>query len=186
MNFPAGLPVLVTPRLRLRPYGPADAGDVQRLAGAKAVADTTLLIPHPYPDGAAEAWISTHPAKWAAHEELVLAITLPATGELVGSIGLVLTATKAQAELGYWIGVPYWNRGFATEAVQEVLDFGFGTLELTRIQAHHLAHNPASGRVMAKAGLRREGFGAQTLLKDGRLHDVVFHGMSRADWLAAD
>lgn len=179
INFPTTLPRLETACLRLRPYVRSDAPELQRLAGAKAVADTTLNIPHPYPDGAAEAWIGTHAAKWAAHEELVFAITLQATGELLGSIGLIFDLAHEKAELGYWIGVPHWNKGYASEAVRAVLDHGFRTVELNRIQAHHMAHNPASGRVMEKAGMQREGFSPQALKKDGRLVDLVFYGALR-------
>lgn len=183
MNFPATPPVLETTRLRLRPYELADAADLQRLAGDAAVAATTLLIPHPYPDGAAETWISTHPAQWAARENLVLAITLAATGELLGSIGLIFDAAHEKAELGYWIGVPHWNRGYASEAARAIIDYGFRTLGLDRIQAHHMAHNPASGRVMEKAGMQREGLRPQGILKNGEFHDAVFYGILRSDWL---
>ncbi len=182
MNFSATLPLLETPRLHLRPYAPADAAAVQRLAGDAAVAATTLLIPHPYPDGAAEGWIGTHAARWAAQQELVLAITLRTSGELLGSIGLVIDAVHEKAELGYWIGVPYWGRGYATEAVRAVLGHGFGGLGLNRIQAHHMAHNPASGRVLEKAGLRREGTSLQALKKNGEFCDAIFYGVLRRDW----
>ena len=136
------------PDTALRPYAPTDARALQRLAGKKAVADTARSIPHPCPDGAAEAWIGTHGAKWAAHEELIFAITLKATGELLESIGLVIQAAHEQAELGYGVGVPHWNKGNTSEAVRTVLDCGFRPLELNRLQAHHLAQNPASGRIM--------------------------------------
>lgn len=182
MNCPATIPRIKTPRLRLRPYGPADAGALQRLAGDPAVAGTTLRIPHPYPDGAAESWIGTHAALWAAQAELVLAITAASSGELLGSIGLVFEAAQEKAELGYWIGVPYWNQGYATEAVRAVLDHGFRSLGLNRIEAHHLAHNPASGRVLTKAGMRREGLAPQAVMKDGVPRDVVFYGILRQDW----
>ena len=182
VDFPTELPVLETPRLRLRPFAPADAAAVRRLAGEAAIAGTTLLIPHPYPDGAAEAWIGTHAARWAAREEFVLAVTSRTSGELLGSIGLVFQTAHEKAEMGYWVGVPHWNKGYATEAVRAVIDYGFRTLGLNRIQAHHMAHNPASGRVMEKAGLRREGLSPQALKKDGVLRDVVFYGVLRRDW----
>lgn len=156
---------------------------VQRLAGEKAVADMTLLIPHPYPDGAAETWIATHAPRWAAQEELVFAITTRSSGELVGAVGLIITLAQAKGELGYWIGIPYWNRGYATEALQTLIDYGFRSLELSRIQAHHMAINPASGRVMEKAGLRREGYSPSAMIRNGEIRDAVFYGLDRADWL---
>src|SRR6476659_2794502 len=90
-------PDLVTARLRLRPFSPDDAAAVQALAGAREVADTTLTIPHPYPDGAAEEWIATHGAAWVARRHVSYAITDP-TGALVGAIGLSLAPAHARAE----------------------------------------------------------------------------------------
>ncbi|MBI3887408.1 MAG: GNAT family N-acetyltransferase [Opitutae bacterium] len=182
MPYPAQPPLIETPRLRLRPFLPADGPFVQRLAGVREVADTALHIPHPYPDGAAEAWINTHATRWAAHEELVLAITLPDGGHLVGAVGLVLEPQHDRAELGYWVGVPFWRRGFATEAAGGLVDFGFKVLGLNRVQAQHMARNPASGRVMLKLGLRREGASPRAVKKNGRYEDVVFYGLLRRDW----
>jgi RimJ/RimL family protein N-acetyltransferase len=84
--------------------------------------------------------------------------------------------------LGYWIGVPFWRNGFATEAGAALTDFAFRALGLNRVQAHHFARNPASGRVLLKIGLRREGASPQMLLKNGRFEDVIFHGVLRRDW----
>jgi ribosomal-protein-alanine N-acetyltransferase len=182
MQFPEPFPLIETPRLVLRAFDLTDAKRVQSLAGAKEVAGATALIPHPYPDGVAEQWISTHPAEWAAHRALSLAITLRQRGELIGAIGLTFAVEHARAELGYWIGVPFWRQGFATEAAGAVTDFGFRVLGLNRVQANHYASNPASGRVMLKLGMRREGISPKAMLKDGRFEDVVFYGVLRRDW----
>ncbi len=182
MNFPANFPVLETARLRLRAFRPADAPDVQRLAGERAVAATTATMPHPYPDGLAPAWIATHADVWRDQRELVLAITLRATGELVGCIGLRFETINEKAELGYWVGRPHWGRGYASEAARALVAYGFEALGLMRIQAHYMAHNPASGRVMEKAGLRREGCSPAAMKKDGRFVDLVFHGALRDQW----
>lgn len=183
MYFPAHPPVLDTQRLRLRPFTLEDAPAVQRLAGNAAVAATTLAVPHPYPEGAAATWISTHAARWAAHEELVLAITLTPTREFVGAISLLFCVGSERADLGYWMGAPYWNRGYTTEAARAVVDYGFRVLQLNRIQAHHMAENPASGRVMEKIGMSREGCSPQGLKKNGRFHDLIFHGLLHEDWV---
>lgn len=182
MRFPAEFPLIETPRLVLRAFDLTDAPHVQRLAGAKEVANSTALIPHPYPDGVAEAWIATHAAEWAAHHGLSLAITLKPTGELIGAIGLTFAEAHARAELGYWIGVPLWRQGFATEAATALTDFCFRVIGLNRVQAHHYASNPASGRVLLKVGLRREGTSPKMMLKNERFEDVVFYGVLRRDW----
>ncbi|HQR17204.1 MAG TPA: GNAT family N-acetyltransferase [Gemmatimonadales bacterium] len=171
------LPRLATGRLVLRPFAPADAGDVQRLAGAREIAATTLTVPHPYPDGAAEEWIATHAGAWVERRGLTLAVTLREDGALVGAVGLALVMADRRAELGYWIGVPWWNRGFATEASRALLDFGFGTLGLHRIMARHMARNEASGRVMQKLGMLREGTLRHHVLKWGTFEDLVVYAV---------
>lgn len=182
MNFPAGYPRIETARLRLRALAPSDAPTVQQLAGEREVAMTTANIPHPYPDGMAEAWIATHAEHWRDRRALVLGITLRTTGELVGCIGLRLETVHEKAELGYWVGRPHWGRGYASEAARALVAYGFETLGLMRIQAHYMAHNPASGRVMEKAGLRFEGRSPAAMKKDGRFVDLVFHGARRDQW----
>jgi [ribosomal protein S5]-alanine N-acetyltransferase len=184
MHFAVDFPTLETGRLHLRAFTADDASRVQQLAGAREVADTTAVIPHPYPDGAAESWIATHAAAWREHRELVLASTLKDTGELVGAIGLVFDQAHELGELGYWVGVPYWSRGFATEAGRAVLGFAFREMSVHRIQAHHFARNPASGHVMRKMGMRREGERPGAFKKNGRFEDLVLFGAVRSSWLA--
>ncbi len=176
-------PILTTDRLTLRPFAPADAPAVERMAGAFEVADTTLTIPHPYPRGAAPLWIATHAPGWEVGELASYAVTMD--GALVGAISLTLTAAHRRAELGYWIGVPFWGRGLATEATHAVIALGFERLDLNRIQAMYLTRNPASGRVMQKSGLALEGVHREYLLKNGRFEDVARYALLRRDWRAA-
>nr|MCU0509361.1 GNAT family N-acetyltransferase [Anaerolineae bacterium] len=109
-------PILRTARLVLRPFTLADAPDVQRLAGAPEVAATTAAIPHPYEDGMAEKWISSHPAGLEGETNVVYAMTDEQTGALMGAIGLHVDMEHNRAELGYWLGHPYWRNGYTTEA----------------------------------------------------------------------
>ena len=173
-------PTLETPRLLLRPFRLSDATDVQRLAGEAAIADTTLTIPHPYEDGMAEAWIVTHGPAYASRESVVFAI-LDRADALVGAIGLRLEPAHRRAELGYWIGVPHWGRGYATEAVGAAIEFGFWSLGLNRIHARHFTRNPASGHVMQKAGMTLEGHERQHVFKNGQFEDLACYGILRSD-----
>ncbi len=175
------LPTLHTERLVLRPFVPEDAPEVQRLAGDRRVASTTLNIPHPYEAPMAVAWIATHGDAFATGERVSLAITLRDGGALVGAIGLGLSAAHRRGEMGYWIGVPYWGRGYCTEAAGAMLRYGFDTLHLHRIHAAHLTRNPASGRVMAKIGMRHEGRLRGHFLKWGVFEDVEKWGVLRED-----
>jgi RimJ/RimL family protein N-acetyltransferase len=98
---------------------------VQLLAGDRAVAATTKNIPHPYEDGMAKTWISLHQERFDKGEDVVFAIVLKAGGELIGAIGLVLKLNQENAELGYWIGKPFWGQGYCTEAGRGVLKYAF-------------------------------------------------------------
>ena len=174
------IPTLQTDRLLLRPFHLDDAPVVQRLAGVQEVASTTLNVPHPYEDGMAEAWIGSHEAAWDAHGHVALAMTSEDDG-VVGTISLHITPKHRRGELGYWVGLPYWNRGYATEASAALLDLGFDVLGLNRIQAHHLTRNPASGRVMQKLGMEFEGIIRQLVLSRGEFEDVALYAILSSD-----
>jgi [ribosomal protein S5]-alanine N-acetyltransferase len=102
---------------------------------------------------------------------------------LVGSLGLRdIDLEHAQAEMGFWVTVECWGHGYATEAARAVLAHGFGKLNLNRIYAHHMVRNPASGRVLAKIGMIREGVLRQRIRKWGRFEDVVAMSVLRSEW----
>ena len=175
------LPTLRTDRLLLRAFTMADAPRVQELAGAREVAETTLTMPHPYDDGVAEAWIAGHAAAWEAGKRLTLAITTGAD-ELIGGIGLSLVPAHQQGEVGYWIGVPFWNRGFATEAAGAVLGFGFDELGLHRVAARHFPRNPASGAVLLKLGMLHEGTLREHVRRWDRFEDLECYAILDREW----
>ena len=131
-------------------FSRSDAADVQRLAGAKEVAAGTFL-PHPYTDGTAEQWIRSQQQDFDAGTLVNFAIVLLTDHVLVGSIGLDIAAGHQHARMGYWLGVPYWNQGYGTEAVNAVLAYGFNQRHLHRISAPHFLNNPASGRVCRRS-----------------------------------
>jgi len=176
-------PTLTTERLILRPFALTDAARVQQLAGAREIADMTGHIPHPYPDGAAEEWIATHEPEWKHGKAAVFAITLHDTGELIGAIGLTLHPQYHHAELGYWLGTPYWNHGYTTEAARTVIRFGFQDLALNRVYASHFARNPASGRVMQKCGMQHEGTLRQHFVRWDNPEDLVCYGILKSEWV---
>lgn len=168
--------------LILRAFREDDAQEVQTLAGDFEVADTTARIPHPYEDGLAEAWIEGQAKEREEGREVVFAIEEGASNRLVGAIGLVLGPQAHSAEVGYWIGKPFWNQGYATLALKGVLAFAFQTLGLERVYAHHMTRNAASGRVMEKAGMSYEGLSPKHFERWGKLEDIAFYGMLRESW----
>src|SRR5215471_6529975 len=136
-------PILKTQRLILRPYTEADIPELLPLIGTREVAATTLRIAHPYTEQDAKAFLLL--AKQP--DKIWLAITLPSDGRQIGGIGLRLAQEHQHAELGYWLGVSYWEQGYATEAAREMLRYGFEDLKLHRIFATHFKHNAASGNI---------------------------------------
>jgi ribosomal-protein-alanine N-acetyltransferase len=175
-------PMLETRRLILRPFTLLDAPAVKRLAGDRRVADTTLNIPHPYEDGMAEGWISTHQGAFERGDSVTWAIVRRQDEALIGAIGLRIEEAFDRAEMGYWVGVPYWNKGYCTEAARAVAGYVFGQRGLNRLHATHLARNPASGRVMQKLGMIYEGTLRQHVKKWGAYEDLLCYGLLRGEW----
>jgi ribosomal-protein-alanine N-acetyltransferase len=178
----ADQPTLTTDRLTLRPFELDDAWDVERLAGMREIADTTLNIPHPYPVGAATAWIESHQPAWDNGSSATFAIIETQTAKLVGAITLMMKREHRRAELGYWIARDRWNNGYATEASQSILDFGFEFLGMHRIEARHFVRNPASGQVMEKLGMRKEGVERDWAIKWERFESLVVYSILESEW----
>jgi RimJ/RimL family protein N-acetyltransferase len=146
-------PLLTTERLVLRPFELSDAPKIQQLAGDPNIANGTINVPHPYDDGVAGQWIGKNIAGWQSQKSAIFAITLKSNDRLVGCIGLHNIENET-AQLGYWIGVPYWGKGYCTEAATRIVEFGFKRLNLQRLYARHLSRDSAPGKVMQKIGMR--------------------------------
>lgn len=183
-NAKSDFPVLTTPRLLLRPFTLSDALAVHEFVGAPEVAAMSASMPHPFQPGMVEQWVAMQQPMFERGDGVVWAITLRADQTLCGAINLLVEPDHQIAEIGYWIGLPYWNRGYATEATHAAIRYGFETLALHRIYATHLGRNPASGRVMQKAGMRYEGRLRGHFLKWGVHEDVLYYGILRDEWQA--
>ena len=116
---------------------------------------------------AAAAWISTVQERLKRY-----AITLKEDGRLIGSITLDMACEHDHAQLGFWIGVPYWGKGYATEAAREVVRTGFEVWGLHRIYAQYFGTNLASARVLAKVGFQGEGLMRQHVKHWDQYQDV--------------
>lgn len=175
-------PTLRTARLLLGPFEPGDADELQRLAGAREIADTTLSIPHPYDRDHALAWIGNQRKESVRGRAVNFAIRLLPDSSLIGSAALRdIDPEHLQAELGFWIGREWWRQGYASEAAAVVIHFGFESLGLNRIFAHHMARNPAAGQVLRHVGMQREGLLRQRVRKWGVHEDVVLYAILRED-----
>ena len=148
---------IAAPRLRLRPLGPRDAALVALYASDRRVAWTTARIPHPYPPGAAEALIERVTARGAG--ELAWALDTGADGEngLVGVIGIEPRGDRV-GEIGYWVAPAFWNTGYASEAVEALVAWAAAS-DWRELEAAVFQDNPASAKVLTRAGFAYEGDG---------------------------
>ncbi len=174
--------VLETERLILRPITFEDIPDIQRLAGDRDVASQTSDGEIPQP-GAEEQWFKKRQEGFKKREAADFAIIHRDEGILIGAIGLGAEYKKDESmQLGYWIGKPYWNHGYCTEAARAVLKYGFEALKSHRIYSRHFTHNPASGRVMQKIGMKYEGTMREAIQKWGRFEDMVCYAILKSEY----
>jgi RimJ/RimL family protein N-acetyltransferase len=165
-----------TERLVLRPVALEDAPAVQRQVARYEIARNLYTLPWPYPEDGAETWLrgAAERGNFAIERE----------GELIGVMSLTVTEQDSRAELGYWVAVEEWGKGYATEAARALIDYAFRELGLNRVHAGVFGDNPGSQRVLEKAGMKREGVRPQHHFRIDRMCDLVHYGMLRSDWSA--
>ena len=172
--------VLANELIMMRSFEPADVVPVLALASAREIAENTF-VPHPYSQDAAEEFVNRVREQWSSDEAYVFAILDRSSDAFVGAMGIHPEGKHNSAKVGFWIGKPFWGRGLATSALGLLIRFGFEQLNLNRIEAGHLVHNAASGRVMQKADMRYEGIRRQALLHRNQYKDVVWYAILRED-----
>jgi RimJ/RimL family protein N-acetyltransferase len=175
-----------TDRLTLRPLHPSDAGPMTLWCSQFRVASMLARVPHPYPPGAAEAFIARVTAPDT--EETVWAIDGSACGaaDFLGVVGLQHPHGAAPARFGYWIGPPAWGLGYATEAAAAALDAAFEDGALASVEASVTDDNPASRRVLDKLGFRPVETFEEFCVARGETVPATRLRLDRADWLALE
>ena len=178
-------PVLTTERLILsRPV----EGDMQHiihyLDSDKVYSENTANIPYPYKEEDVEFLIHEVVDKGFENEtDFVFAIRNKENGLIMGLIGIHhWDKANQKAEIGYWLGKEFWNKGYVTEAMAEVLAFGFKVLNLNKMFANFFPHNPASGRVMEKSGMKQEAVLKQEIYKNGKFLDFVRYSILKENF----
>ncbi|HPP74099.1 MAG TPA: GNAT family N-acetyltransferase [Armatimonadota bacterium] len=167
----------------IRPISRRDAPMLYPLINDPGIAANMLSLPHPYPANVLVPWILKCRESMEKRERFELTMVLKETGQAIGVCSLSrISWEHMNAELGYWLGRPYWGKGYMTEAVTRLVSAGFEVLGLERIYARCFATNPASARVLEKAGLKFEGKGRHEIKKDDRFIDMLHFGLIRADW----
>ena len=172
---------LETRRLWLRWPRQADAAAIVRLAGDKAVAEMTGVVPHPYPPHEADRFIIETRGANADGRRLTMAITPRSRPwELIGIVGI---STEAETPfLGYWVGTPSWGCGFATEAARSLVDAFFAYTSGKELTASVRVINPESRRVLEKCGFAAVGSGLKSFPARGGLLPVDHFRIDRRKW----
>ncbi|MGH1518770.1 GNAT family N-acetyltransferase [Chryseobacterium sp. JK1] len=168
-------PTIETERLILSQLQEKDIPFIVEYLQHRIYSDLTSNIPYPYTEDDARFWLQMSKEVFEDRTGFIFAIRNK-EGHLMGAIGLH-DREDDKAELGYWMGIPYWNKGFVTEAAKAIVDFGFKDLGCNKIYATHFLHNPASGRIMEKIGMKQEAILKQHAKKDGTYHDLAMYSI---------
>jgi RimJ/RimL family protein N-acetyltransferase len=173
-----GLPVLETGRLVLRAPRCGDVKAIAALAGDQRIGKNTARIPHPYGIADAEQFVAT-----INRRDGEACFGIFRDGTLIGTCGIEPRADDA-AELGYWLGVPYRGRGFATEAARALIDYAFGELQHDTLQAGARVSNPASRRVLEKCAFQWTGVRLTRIRAINSAAPVDCFRLDRGLWLS--
>jgi len=155
----------------LRPLSLSDAVRLAELANNEKISvNLRDGFPHPYTLADAENFLQKF-----TNQDPVTFFGIGFNGEYVGNISLVpgQDVYRKSAEIGYFIGEPYWNKGIVTTAVNLISEYGFNHLDIIRIHTGVFEYNTASQRVLEKCGFVKEGIFRKSVFKQGRLWDEV-------------
>jgi RimJ/RimL family protein N-acetyltransferase len=174
---------LETRRLWLRWPRLADGQAIVRLAGEKAVAEMTARIPHPYSPQDAERFVFHARRSNADGEGLQLAVTLKGKPNApIGMVGIGPNPDDGRPTLGYWLGIPFWGEGYATEAARALIDAFFAYGYEAELNASARVINPASRRVLEKCGFAYVGSGLSELKERGGFYPADHFRLDRRAW----
>jgi ribosomal-protein-alanine N-acetyltransferase len=163
----------------IRPYRFGDEASLLRHANnAKVAASMRDRFPHPYTAESANQWL-----QFAVAEQPVANFAIANPSGVIGGIGAMLQTDihRRSAEIGYWLGEEFWGRGIATAAVRAFVPFAMREFDLLRIYANVFVSNPASMRVLEKAGFVLEGTLRQAVFKNGHVIDESLYAITRDD-----
>lgn len=162
---------------QVRSFHPNDAEALARNANNRNVSRNMRdTFPYPYELSDAVEWM-----EFATTQSPETNFAIADDTELIGGIGITLQSdvNRRSAEIGYWLGEPHWGQGVATAALKATTDWAFSEFDLVRLYGEVFEWNPASGRVLEKAGYELEGRLRKSIVKDGRVIDALLYAMVR-------
>jgi len=177
----ASIPVLETERLRLRLFTLDDEAAVFALVSDPEVARFVRFEAHLTP-AETRAFLELVQQYYRRREPFAWAIVRHEDDRLIGSCGFVSQAVERRsAEIGYWLGKPYWGKGYAVEAARALVRFGFEQMGLERVEAKCFIENSAGQRVIEKLGMKFEGTDSSEMIKGG-YPELRVYGIGRDEW----
>ncbi|OAB80473.1 GNAT family N-acetyltransferase [Cochleicola gelatinilyticus] len=182
----ATFPKIETERLFLNELKAQDIPDIVKYASNKNISEFTQNVPFPYSEKDAVFWINMAREGFKKGTNLIFAIRHKPENQFIGGIGLSIETKSNRAEIGYWIAEPFWNKGYITEASKAVIKYSFKVLKLQKVTSSHFNSNPASGRVMRKNGMKKEGELEKHILKNNVYHDLILYGLTKEQFHAKE
>ncbi|NMM45271.1 GNAT family N-acetyltransferase [Rhodospirillaceae bacterium KN72] len=176
-------PGLTTPDLTLALIVRDDISEFLPLLGSWEVVRYTSRIPYPYSQADGEAYVARVADAWRRNGSLECALRDRKDGTFVGIAALTIDDDPAEAEIGYWIGLPFWGRGFATQASQALIRHGFTAMGLDRIVSTVVRENAASSHVLEKVGLNRTGEDETFFPARDKHYPVYRFELTREKWM---
>jgi len=175
-------PTLHTPRLILGQLEIGDIPVILKYVDNPKITNNLRNVPHPYYEKDAIFWLNMVRQGFDSQTDYTFRLGLKETNEFIGAMSLLPKKPHHKAEAGYWIGEPFWNKGYASEALSAVLKFGFEALELNKIYAMYYDYNPISGKVMVKNGMVKEAELVNNEFKDGKFVTEIQYRLTKHEY----
>lgn len=173
---------LQTERLTLRTIAEEDADELFPLINDPMVLSGLINVPYPYPRSRVMSMIKILRETMRYGESIETSIILKASSAPIGTCSLRIDRQNEKADIGYWLGKQYWNKGYMTEAIKRLIEFAFTELHLFRLHARCFERNRASARILTKCGMKLEGCARGDALKDGEHLDVLDFGLLASEY----
>lgn len=173
---------LKSDKVSLRELQKSDSKRIALLANDQSISEMTMDIPYPYTLKDAEKFLEHCIAEYDRKNEYIFGIIERSSGMLTGCIGMSNVKIHKHGEMGYWMGRAYWGKGYTTEAVSLMVKFAFEDLKLNKVFAHFMPKNPASGKVLEKNGMVKEGVLRKHIIKNGEFTDMVFMSILKEEY----
>ena len=172
-------PTLHTPRLTLGQLEISDIPMIIEYANNPNVSKMLRTMPYPYAEKDAIFWLNMIHQGWSDESMCIFGIRSQETKQFIGGVGLHINKSFSRGELGYWIGEPHWGKGYMSEALRAIIKYGFEEKKLHKIYAIHFLDNPASGKVMMKNGMVKEGEMKEHVKNRDGYKDVALYGLTQ-------